>query len=382
MKTSDENSRNEMNNAFKMHLILVNIGAQAVRFSLENELNPDPNVNNIPGFLQQKYDSIDFHIRTRGQNIQLNSAKDVYYKLDDYLSNKGAIFPANLDLFDLSGLYSIVRNLLDDKYRPLNGRWGLTIQDYHLNDVSLGACVDNLHLLRNHFLGHLNFYRISLAEYQEALFRIKQIVEQLCPELRPNIDEIDASLIVTSEMMQAYHECLMDMFRSKLDDFKPIKEIQNCIKKIILKRSRCDKSDSENLKSVIESIKLQTNKMKRVRAEMTAEMIAVVMSASDISILFENHLGQIKQLLIETGQIELTASSHFHPNELNENAGRVVKKYHDLMAEKLEKRAKLRAKGSKSFGGLFLRMVFVLIILVGVKYLEKSDSSSDEESFR
>jgi len=235
--------------ALRIHLILLNITNELARKSLELQIITNPRYVNVPNsishFLSDIYGRIDYwrnHSIWRN-NPRTKSANCIYFSIEQFLiRNHSRICPEDFEIFDMTAIHSIVRNMLTEvltvhpNYVPLNG-WKDKYQDYHENDNSFAACIDNLHLIRNHFYGHLKIYGITITEYETLIKRLKNLIDQLSFEhsIEKNMEKFcqyEQTLIFTQDQIQEYqemikssHDSIIQLLKEKINDQKSMERI-------------------------------------------------------------------------------------------------------------------------------------------------------------
>ncbi|CAF1550457.1 unnamed protein product [Didymodactylos carnosus] len=153
--------------------------------------------------------------------------RDVKKKMLDMNSN--LLIPNNLDKFDLSSCFSILRGLTQEE--PINGWW----EEYSIgrNDNSLAANFNRLRLIRNVNFGHLVAFKLNDGDYDYYKNKLKQIIIDLCDnqnmkqDYATKIDSVLSSSYSDKEIFKKYREEIIDlMIEHKEDLIKEIKEIE------------------------------------------------------------------------------------------------------------------------------------------------------------
>ena len=293
----------ENKNAFKIHFILNTIGLEVFKSALEREIKSKlPNelknkiVNNIGADLSLA--NIEQNLRrlmisdalanqilsissqiTPLLNIQQLEAQISYVfnqtnflacfledscdqryqskyilheansKVKEYKRINGH-YPNDLSAFDISNSYNIARgfdNYLNFtlrsrsiSFKPRDG-WKNNFNEYHdqTTDNSLAANIDNLHLIRNTFYGHLESYAILSTRFIELKDKITAIVKSLEPDLAKQNECLNRIDIVINKSTFAdkdlicYHNEIIDLLKNNVDEIGEIsQEIRNSIAQI------------------------------------------------------------------------------------------------------------------------------------------------------
>ena len=196
------------NNAIKIHRVLLDVVTRVVHSWLEDfiiKLEPT-NPAKIANILETAYTT---------RNPFLNVIKQ---KLEKYLTENQNIFPRNLRIFDISGCFSLAKQL--DIQRTM-----ITEYDH----------LDKLRIIRNKYYGHLTFLEINEVEFENILSQLREIVDLLSlnDELkrrnRQKIDEILKTCIVTQRELDLYDLTIKTLISEKEDLHDIKKEIENLI---------------------------------------------------------------------------------------------------------------------------------------------------------
>ncbi|CAF1235330.1 unnamed protein product [Didymodactylos carnosus] len=136
--------------------------------------------------------------------------------------------PNNLDKFDLSSCYSILRNLTGEI--PKKGRWDENLSSMDPNDHSLAANFNRLRLIRNVNFGHLITLKLNDHDYDYYKHELKRIITGLCDDqnmkedYEKKIDSVLSSSYSDKEIFKKYREEIIDLMIGHKEDL--IKEIE------------------------------------------------------------------------------------------------------------------------------------------------------------
>jgi hypothetical protein len=131
--------------------------------SVENQIckcTDIPTCNCIQSFLNDHFDAKG---TLKPNHANKNDYKNIENKLKEFLQKNKNLFPTDLEIFDLTDIKCIGRNLL--KLNPVYGQWpnyddlkAMTDESKGgaLTDDSIGCCLNFIRNIRNNFYGHLN----------------------------------------------------------------------------------------------------------------------------------------------------------------------------------------------------------------------------------
>ena len=86
-------------------------------------------------------------------------------------------YTGTVDQFDITLLYTLIRNISSCP-APATG-WGKPPDDLP-RDVSLGACVERIRLIRNKISGHSADGKLADQAYEDHMAEINQILDDIC----------------------------------------------------------------------------------------------------------------------------------------------------------------------------------------------------------
>ena len=177
MALSEENKL-----SFKIHFILLNKIRRVIKLSLENEIhlikkckNQSVSCKCMYAFFDENFNKQKIVSRKNKRNYS-----DIDLTVSDYLVKHNQIYPNNFDLFDLTLLIFLARNILNKQ--PKNG-W-IEISDLDLMSTNFPDCLNTLRNIRNKYHGHLNDYIIESIDYEKMINIFNKIVENM-----PNLDK-------------------------------------------------------------------------------------------------------------------------------------------------------------------------------------------------
>jgi hypothetical protein len=111
----------------RIHLILLNLTNQVARKSLKIQINKDLDPNKPNNFWQSLFSKRSYWRNSRDNEI-VKATNCIFNAIEEYKSKNGNNLPQDLEIFDMTSIYSIVRNPMG--LNPING-WKVNYTDYH-----------------------------------------------------------------------------------------------------------------------------------------------------------------------------------------------------------------------------------------------------------
>ena len=273
---------------------------------------------------------------------------DTNRKISEYVTIYNN-YPDNMSLFDISNSYNIARgfdNYLNFilrsrsiSFKPTNG-WKNEFNEYHdqTSDDSVAANIDNLHLIRNTFYGHLESYAIESTRFIELKDKITAIVKNLEPDLAKQneylnrIDKVINKTIFTDKDLICYHNEIINLLKNNVDEIGQInQEIKNSIAQIEAINETNGKEMNEKLNKLI----LDLN---RSLDENLSSKLVEAFSSLNIEKLLEAHSNKIVEQVsnkIEETEKNLAAGIESIKLEHKDSASKINEKL-DIINETIK----------------------------------------------
>jgi len=202
------NNDHKILNAIRLHLVLLNVGNEAVQFNLTELIKQKDatNPNAVKDFLIKNYQGNPKHF-----------LEGFLRTLYDNFGDKTSDFPNDLKIFDISACYQIARKFPKLQMDPF----------------------DDLRKIRNKQYGHLNLLEIDDIVYTNVLNELKKIIDnftQKNPEyqrdLRYKISEIERIQALSSIKdadMENLKEIIVDLILKNRNMFSQIVKVNTDI---------------------------------------------------------------------------------------------------------------------------------------------------------
>jgi hypothetical protein len=275
--------------ALRIHLILLNLTNQVARKSLKIQINKDLDPNKPNNFWQSLFSKRSYWRNSRDNEI-VKATNCIFNAIEEYKSKNGNNLPQDLEIFDMTSIYSIVRNPMG--LNPING-WKVNYTDYHDYDYSFAACIDNLHLIRNYFYGHLKIYGISETDYNILIKRLRIVVEKLSDsesleKYMQKFCQIEQTLLFTQDTILEYHELIKYSHESIIELLKQKMKDQNSVAIINNYTLKSMNGINENLNSLFD-------RLRNIDEEMVQSILAEYFS--DKSLRFNQFFIKIEETI-------------------------------------------------------------------------------------
>ena len=230
---------------------------------------------------------------------------------DKYRNSNGNQYPSNLDIYDISAIYCLSKSLNNHnpQFKPRLG-WKNDYAYYHTNDDSIAACIDNVHLIRNDFYGHLNVYSIAQNDFDELISKLKFLTEKLLGRttdpIIDDINRIEKNLIIKQETLIEYHDEMIKLIIDQMKSFESIESIRDKVQALINKNETDLVSHYQHLQALMNDLRqkvLDDDEIKNVLERVFSDGSSVFQTlftkmeinilnriTSEMPILFRNEL--------------------------------------------------------------------------------------------
>ena len=201
---------------FKINWILIETIKKGLQISIETKIKKDSNCKcSLNNFDECKCVSIYFENNINSTKIKNEDKRNMLNKIrtrieeklvkNEQKNNHHQTYPNSLEIFDLTGLYTIAKNLLKLFVNTnINKKDFENIFDIKDKHLSYPRSIELIQYLRSNYYAHLNEYKTKIENYNKFIDLFKRIInnlnlnEDVIKKLNDEIDSIDKTTLLNS----------------------------------------------------------------------------------------------------------------------------------------------------------------------------------------
>ncbi len=242
-------NQNNVNNAHKIHLVLLDVVTRVVHTKFEEIIkirNTSDHPYQVRKFLKSIYE-------TPLKNLNSESFQRA---LENYLTNNKNAYPNNLDIFDISACACIAKLL-------------------KLTPPELKK-IDKIRQLRNKYYGHLTFLEIDNSSYHLVMKELKQLTKELAindqvrDKFEKEINEIEQKTSIDKKEVYRINRLICETILHEKEIFSEIEGLKNSFLEFTLKYENYRSIDSSNLQEDL--LKLSASIKQQNSEELTEKL--------------------------------------------------------------------------------------------------------------